>query len=228
MSNFIRVAYGVVNGAGVDTSDMTTDEVIKKFKELSGGKDGWGEKAYGDRKTSEEVNKEYGNRNSKKKQLEIILKENPATDNYHTWIREEKDIKTFEEAIKSNIEEGFDEENPSAYPDVTGEMIKKALEIGTIKVYSSKPIKQGIFVTPSKMQAMDYSGGKQPYESTIRLEDVAWINIDEGQVAKVESKNETEDSRIKEYAKQTGLSYASAKRALLEDDEDFTKKWEMH
>ena len=57
MSNFIKVAYGVVNGAGVDTSDMTTEEVVKKFKELSGGKDGWAEKAFGEEASKKTENK---------------------------------------------------------------------------------------------------------------------------------------------------------------------------
>jgi hypothetical protein len=33
-SNIVRIAYGVVKGAGIDTSDMTVDEVIAKMNEL--------------------------------------------------------------------------------------------------------------------------------------------------------------------------------------------------
>lgn len=33
-SNIVRIAYGVVKGAGIDTSDMTVEQVIAKMNEL--------------------------------------------------------------------------------------------------------------------------------------------------------------------------------------------------
>lgn len=33
-SNIVRIAYGVVKGAGIDTSGMTVEEVIAKMNEL--------------------------------------------------------------------------------------------------------------------------------------------------------------------------------------------------
>lgn len=36
-SNIVRIAYGVVKGAGIDTSDMTVEEVIAKMNELQDG-----------------------------------------------------------------------------------------------------------------------------------------------------------------------------------------------
>ena len=38
----------------------------------------------------------------KQKQLNIILKNNPVNDDYHTWIRTIEDIKTFEETLQDS------------------------------------------------------------------------------------------------------------------------------
>ncbi len=53
-------------------------------------------------------------------------------------------------------------------------------------VYSSHPIENGAFVTPSKMQAKDYAGGGKVYSAKVKTSDVAWIDASEGQLAKVE------------------------------------------
>lgn len=124
----------------------------------------------------------------KQTQLDIILKTNPMLDDYHTGIRKVEDIKTLEESVgeaRSEAEKYGDEEW-SAYPDITNDMLQNALETGEITIYSSKPIKNGVFVTPSYMQASDYAGGGNVYEKTVPLTDVAWINTDEGQYAKVD------------------------------------------
>jgi len=127
-------------------------------------------------------------------QNEIIQQTNPMLDNIHTGIRSVDDIKTFEEAYeegKRNGEEGGWEELAS-YPDITNEMIEEARRTGRITVYSSYPIKNGVFVTPSRMQAKDYAGEGKVYSKEVPVEDVAWIDLDEGQYAKVE---ETEDAK---------------------------------
>jgi site-specific DNA-cytosine methylase len=124
----------------------------------------------------------------KQAQLDIILKTNPMLDDYHTGIRKVEDIKTLGESVEEARSEaekyGYDEW--SAYPDITNDMLQNALETGEITIYSSKPIKNGVFVTPSYMQASDYAGGGNVYEKTVPLTDVAWINTDEGQYAKVD------------------------------------------
>ena len=124
----------------------------------------------------------------KQTQLDIILKTNPMLDDYHTGIRKVEDIKTLGESVEEARSEaekyGYDEW--SAYPDITNDMLQNALETGEITIYSSKPIKNGVFVTPSYMQASDYAGGGNVYEKTVPLTDVAWINTDEGQYAKVD------------------------------------------
>ena len=112
----------------------------------------------------------------KQAQLEIILRTNPMHDDVHTGIRTIEDIKSFEEAIEAE---------PPSYPDITKAIIDAAKVNGEIGIYSSKPIKDGVFVSPSKMCAMDYAGGGKVYYTTLPLTDIAWINGDEGQVAEV-------------------------------------------
>lgn len=114
----------------------------------------------------------------KKKQLDIILRENPAHDDVHSWIRTTKDIHTAEEVFKEAAENG-----EAMYPDFTLDMMDEALKSGQVTVYSSYPIKKGNFVTPSYMNARDYAGGGRVYSKKIRLTDVAWIDESEGQYA---------------------------------------------
>ena len=124
----------------------------------------------------------------KQEQLNIVLRTNPMLDDYHTGIRKVEDIKTFAEVVKEGQEDAkkYDYEEWSAYPDETNELLQDALDSGYITIYSSKPIVNGNFVTPSRMQAEDYAGGEEVYEKTVPVTDVAWINVDEGQYARVE------------------------------------------
>lgn len=124
----------------------------------------------------------------KQAQLDIILKTNPMLDDYHTGIRKVEDIKTLGESVEEARSEAekYGDDEWSAYPDIPNDMLQNALETGEITIYSSKPIKNGVFVTPSYMQASDYAGGGNVYEKTVPLTDVAWINTDEGQYAKVD------------------------------------------
>lgn len=113
----------------------------------------------------------------KNQQLEIINKSNPMLDDYHTGIRKAEDIKTWEEAMSDN--ESFE------WGDFSREDAEKAMKNGKITIYSSKPISNGNFVSTSYNQARDYAGGGKIYSQEIPLEDVAWINGDEGQYAKI-------------------------------------------
>lgn len=49
-----------------------------------------------------------------------------------------------------------------------------------IHIYSSKEIEKGVFVSPSKKMAEDYAGNGQIYDKTVYLDEIAWINADEG------------------------------------------------
>ena len=130
----------------------------------------------------------------KQKQLEIINSNNPAPNEYSTWVRSEDDIKTFEETLHDPEWAEYDEYNP----DFTKQMAESALKNGEIKVYSSYPIEQGVFVSPSRMEAESYSGNGKVYEKTVRLSDVAWIDPTQGQYANISenTQNDTEEHSI--------------------------------
>lgn len=119
----------------------------------------------------------------KSKQLEVIDESNPADDSYHTWIRSTEDIKTFDEAF---FEDG---EYSGMDPDFTESMALESKKTGKITVYSSYPIENGVFVSPSQMEAQQYAGGdaSKLYSKEVNINDVAWIDGAEGQYAKVES-----------------------------------------
>lgn len=117
---------------------------------------------------------------NKQKQLNIIQENNKMQDDYHTGIRNIEDIKTFEEAIHDN--ESF------VYGDYSFEDAQKDLERGKVTVYSSKPITQGGFVSTSKNMAQDYAGNGKIYSKEVSINDVAWINGDEGQYANINQK----------------------------------------
>ena len=138
--------------------------------------------------SNDDIRYSLKNKDRKQAQLDIILKTNPMLDDYHTGIRKVEDIKTLGESVEEARSEAekYGDDEWSAYPDITNDMLQNALETGEITIYSSKPIKNGVFVTPSYMQASDYAGGGNVYEKTVPLNDVAWINTDEGQYAKVD------------------------------------------
>lgn len=117
----------------------------------------------------------------KQKQLDIIKSNNPVNDDYHTWIRNVEDIKTLEETINDSDWSNYDEYNP----DLSRQDIENAIDSGKIMVYSSYPIKQGVFVSPSKMEAESYSSNGKVYSKEVNINDVAWIDPTQGQYAKV-------------------------------------------
>lgn len=109
--------------------------------------------------------------------VKIVKDNNQAGDDYHTWIRDESDIKTFKQAYN-------DDGGGDLTPDFTEAMAKKAIDSGEITVYSSKPIKAGSFVTPSKMEAKSYAGSGKIYEEKLNLNDISWIDALQGQVTR--------------------------------------------
>ena len=129
------------------------------------------------------------NQTLQEKQFEIIQQTNPMHDDMHVGIRSIEDIKTFEEAARDS--ESF------CYGDFEREDAEIAITTGEITVYSSKPIEQGGFVSTSYNMAKDYAGNGQVYSKTVSLKDVAWINGDEGQYAKVPDKELKRDNASK-------------------------------
>jgi hypothetical protein len=114
----------------------------------------------------------------KQKQLEVVLKTNPAPDDYHTWIRNINDILTFEEALNlSDYIEYAGKDFDASYPYSIAE---EALATGKIIIYSSYPIKPGVFVSPSLMEALSYSGISKVYSKETLLTDIAWIDPTQG------------------------------------------------
>lgn len=116
-------------------------------------------------------------------QFKVISEFNPAPNEYQTWIRKAEDIKTFDDTLKDSDWEGWEingfDDSYSAFD------VENALKSGKIKVYSSHPIKQGVFVTPSYMEAYSYSGNGKVYSTVVDLDDVAWIDPTQGQYASV-------------------------------------------
>ena len=141
----------------------------------------------------------------KQQQFDMIQQTNPMSDDYHTGIRSVADIKTFEEAI--NDVESF------TYGDYSKDDAERDKERGFVKVYSSHPIEEGGFISTSKRQAQDYAGQGKIYEKEVPIDDVAWINGDEGQYAPVISEEKKEEEKI------TGLSLSTIQRAIKKDIE---------
>ena len=137
--------------------------------------------------------------NLKQKQLDIINKSNPMLDDYHTGIRSIGDIMTLPEAYNAAKMEAIDGEwdNYASYPDITNKMLENALQTGEITIYSSYPIENGVFVTPSYQQALDYAGNNpsKVYSKIVPINNVAWINVDEGQYAPIVDLNFTDKAK---------------------------------
>lgn len=142
------------------------------------------------------------------RQLDTILNTNPMLDDYHVGIRTLNDILAFNEI-------DFKDENNFVYPDFTLENARQVLKDGEVVVYSSKPIEQGTFVSPSKMQAQDYAGSGQVYSKTIPLEHVAWISGDEGQYTGDVSNADISNLKINEIV---NMSLKSMKKLSPKSD----------
>lgn len=111
-------------------------------------------------------------------QFDIIRQSNPfdAELGDHTWIKSADDILTYPEAIDNfgGVED--------VTPDFRAADVQAALDGGEVTVYSSYPIEQGTFVTPSRMEAQNYAGdGAQVYSRRVPLSDVARIDEVQGQ-----------------------------------------------
>lgn len=172
-------------------------------------------------KTKEDSNKSSfnlsENYSAKEKQLDIIQKTNPMLDDYHTGIRAVGDIKTFKEAYdiakREASDGGWDEY--ASYPDITNDMIENSLKTGEITVYSSNDIKNGIFVTPSYEQALEYAGNdaSKVKSKNVKVDDVAWINLDEGQYAKVNNTKVSEKQEVNKIKQDGSITMTYVRNA---------------
>ena len=85
-----------------------------------------------------------------------------------------KPNKTLEKALK---DPRFQDTNNFA-ADVTRADIENAIKTGKITVYSPKPIKNGVFVSPNQFEASIKSNNadQKTYKTTVRVKDVDWKN----------------------------------------------------
>ena len=165
---------------GVKVSEL--EEVIKQWEMMVKETETAVKSGEAGRENTAETEPGGERKNSfKRAQLEIIQKNNPAPNTYQTWIRSESDVMTLEEAV-ADSDWDYDEYNP----DYTRAMANEAIKKGEIRVYSSYPIEQGVFVTPSKIEAESYSGNGKVYSKVVPISDVAWIDPTQGQYAEVE------------------------------------------
>lgn len=157
---------------------------------------GWTQKVWGKSGNSERYKGTV--QDYKQAQLEVINQNNKMQDDYHTGIRSVNDILTAKEALDLTQEQldNYEKEGYS-YPDFTLKDGKAAIDSGYITVYSSKEIKPGVFVTPSKMMAADYAGDGTVYSKRIPVKDMAFINADEGNYAPVKQYLQKADAEIK-------------------------------
>ena len=139
-------------------------------------------------------------------QFEVIQNSNAADDDYHTWIRSAAEIKTLSETLADPEWAEYDEYDP----DYTRQMAEDAVRTGKITVYSSYKIGNGVFVTPSRMEAESYSGDGKVYSKTVNVADVAWIDPTQGQYAPTN----TADIRYSQEVDSDG-------RALTDEQKNF-------
>lgn len=145
-------------------------------------------------------------------QMRTVTKANPMQDDYHTGIRSREDVKSYDEILKE-AESAYKEFGSLTYPDMDIDMQRDAGRTGMITVYSSKPIEPGNFVTPSRMNAEDYSGGGKIYTKRVPVGDVAWISEDEGQYAPVK---ENRDGKARMMAKRSRRRLSVTGRSLFD------------
>lgn len=136
----------------------------------------------------------------KEEQLKIVQETNPMFNDTSVGIRTIEDIQTFEECIKN-----ADKDSAFVWGDYSKEDAIRDLKNGKITIYSSYPIKNGVFVSTSYQQAFEYAGhdASKVHQRVVKLDNVAWINGDEGQYAKVKPKvdaNKVENKLINNIA----------------------------
>lgn len=151
-------------------------------------------------------------------QFRIIQETNPMFNDTSVGIRSPKEILTFEQTLADT--DSFN------WGDFSREDAEKALRRGTVKVYSSYPIKNGVFVSTSFEQALEYAGGdpKGVHSRTVALDSVAWINGDEGQYAKVYNINAEDSGNTKFNLSETSDTDKDAKNRD-QKSEIYVNKW---
>lgn len=138
---------------------------------------------------TEEQIREYLAEDRKEQQLQVVQKYNPADDVHYynsAWVRSVDDILSFDEML-AQAKANYEEYGDMVYSDTDIEDYLEAEKTGNIRVYSSYPIEPGVFVSTSRMCASDYAGGGKIYIKSVPVDDVAWLDQDQGQYAPVEA-----------------------------------------
>ena len=141
-------------------------------------------------------------------------------DEEHVGIRSPKDIKTFDECVRdAKADSAF------SWGDYTKEDAVRDLKRNKIKIYSSYAIKNGVFVSTSYRQALDYAGNDptKVHSKEVNPNRVAWINGDEGQYASVSiapkySKSSTKDNKGRQLSAQQQEMYKNVSNKLKNED----------
>lgn len=145
----------------------------------------------------------------KQAQYELIQEANPKDESinkYATWIDKPSDVRTFREALEEDG--GYWD---GVAPDFTADDIQKALKSGYVTVYSTYPIKNGVFVSPSRMEAESYGVRDKIHSKRVALTDVAWIDAGQGQYAKVDDNVKYSLSDIDRYTEKQYNDYGWVK-----------------
>lgn len=98
-----------------------------------------------------------------------------------------------------------------------------------IKVYSSYPIENGVFVSPSRMEAESYSGSGEIYEKELPLNSIAWIDAGQGQVAIV-GNNDSQSQKPEQIQQPKKEGYGEDWKKLFHQTKARKEydKWKSH
>ena len=91
-------------------------------------------------------------------------------------------------------------------PDYKTSQIERALWDGRITVYSKQPIENGVWVSPSKMEAKAYAGDGETYWKKVPIDSVAWVDSVQGMYADTIDKNEGRASIDDTYDKYQSIA----------------------
>jgi hypothetical protein len=109
----------------------------------------------------------------KQKQLQTI-KESKVNTKYSLNIKSEEDIYTLQEIIHKY------KGSYQITKDLDIKDLKRAIIHSRIVVYSDTNIENGILVSPSYITTKSLLQGKQLYSKKVKIENIAWIDIDKG------------------------------------------------
>ncbi len=205
------------NGSGIKARSTVTDapSVVNILQKISNYK-----QSSKNVKQSSKNSAEQTATTQKEAQFTVIQNSNAAQDDYHTWIRSADEIKTLEETLTDPEWSEYTEYDP----DYTRQMAEEAVQSGNITVYSSNKIGNGVFVSPSKMEAESYSASGKVYSKTVNINDIAWIDPTQGQYAPIDSTVDTNTNPDIRFSRKDGTPATEKDVQELQKRNDSLKK----